>query len=53
MPTAADSIPLRLATLDDVPALQVLIATSAEALAAGDYTEAQIAGALQVESTSS
>jgi GNAT superfamily N-acetyltransferase len=36
----------RLATLEDVPVLQALIARSARALARGDYSEAQIEAAL-------
>jgi GNAT superfamily N-acetyltransferase len=38
---------LRLATLDDVPALNELIARSIHGLGAADYTHAQIAAALQ------
>jgi hypothetical protein len=38
---------LRLATLDDVPAIRELIACSARGLAAADYTRAQIEAALQ------
>jgi GNAT superfamily N-acetyltransferase len=39
-------INLRHATLDDVPAIQALIAASARALGAGDYTAEQIEAAL-------
>ena len=38
---------LRLATLDDVPALEQLIAASARGLSGGFYTEAQIEGLLR------
>ena len=38
---------LRLATLDDIPALEALIARSARVLGAADYTPAQIEGALR------
>jgi GNAT superfamily N-acetyltransferase len=38
---------LRLATLEDVPALRELIARSIHGLGAADYTSAQIEGALQ------
>lgn len=37
---------LRLATLDEVPALEALIAASAHGLSRGDYTEAQVEAAL-------
>jgi GNAT superfamily N-acetyltransferase len=37
---------LRLATLDDVPALEELIAASVRILQAGDYTPSQLEGAL-------
>lgn len=38
---------LRLATLDDIPAVEALIARSIRALGRPDYTEAQIEGALK------
>ncbi|HEV2287039.1 MAG TPA: GNAT family N-acetyltransferase [Steroidobacteraceae bacterium] len=38
---------LRTATLADVPAIRALIRLSAHALSAGDYTSAQVEGALQ------
>jgi len=41
------SITLRNATLDDVPALQSLIARSARGLSTGDYRPAQVEGALR------
>ena len=37
---------LRLATLDDVPAITALIASSAHTLCEGDYTAAQVEAAL-------
>jgi GNAT superfamily N-acetyltransferase len=41
------SIQIRVATTEDVPVLQELIAASVRALQAGDYTAAQIDGALR------
>jgi GNAT superfamily N-acetyltransferase len=41
-----ETFALRLATEDDVPALQALIEASVRGLQAGDYTQAQIEGAL-------
>jgi GNAT superfamily N-acetyltransferase len=42
----ADAFTLRLATEDDIPALHALIEASVRGLQAGDYTPAQIEGAL-------
>jgi len=42
----ANTFRLRLATEEDIPALNVLIEASVRGLQAGDYTEAQIEGAL-------
>jgi len=41
------SITLRRATLDDVPALQSLIARSARGLSTAEYRPAQVEGALR------
>ena len=46
MPKATDSINLRLACLEDIPALAALIPVSARSLQASYYTPAQIEGAL-------
>jgi hypothetical protein len=47
-PTTSSSLPLtiRLATLDDIPALTALINTSVRSLHAPFYTQAQIEGSL-------
>ena len=42
----AETFTLRLATEDDIPALHALIEASVRGLQAGDYTQAQIEGAL-------
>ena len=43
---SASAFQLRLATEDDIPALQALIEVSVRVLQAGDYTKAQMDGAL-------
>ncbi len=45
--TSSGVVHLRLATLDDAGAIQTLIHESARGLSVGDYTEAQLDGALQ------
>jgi hypothetical protein len=42
----SNAFTLRLATEDDIPALHALIEASVRGLQAGDYTQAQIEGAL-------
>ena len=46
IPIATDALVLRAATLEDVPALRELIAESVRGLQGGDYTPAQVEGAL-------
>lgn len=45
--TPASAVRLRPATVDDIPALTALIALSARALSRGEYSDAQIDGALR------